>query len=736
MSFTYGFYNSKGGDRKYNAEQMSSIFDGIINDGIFANVGRVFATIPGEGLQIVVGSGRAWFNSTWSYNDAAFPIALDPADPIQSRIDSVILEVDRTETVRRNRLLVLTGSPSSSPNPPVLKNTDLVHQHRLANITVTKDAKSINASNITNLVGTEECPFVTGILQTASIEDLFLSWNEQFTNWFEKVQSQLSGDVAGALLLEINQRLHKVDDKASSADMATLTDDTKWVSPAGLKPVLSDFVTESDIRKRISQIGLFTNSTVFYQNDYDQNGNATTGDLIAVISPDLYLIKNKKDNKTQLTLVNGKREMLDRYNTNISWGGMISIYSDSHVILYTDDSYMFVLFVENGRFTNAGTMNYEYGLKNANPTAFFRTTAAIGDTLYTTKYISGSTPYERNFYININLNTKTLDRFAWSDTILKNIQTAIGFGGDYVADFKSTSKSYKISAILSNDVKGASSISYHPVYYVTHQGTYDPHQQECAHFVTIDFASNTVTAFDPPDLEGLQTPTPPVVRFEGFWRFQWAVETDKYFAIFTSIKYAIGDPVTSVPITSPMLLIYTHSGKYICRLSIPVTNPFFLDYMNNLYLYNYSSNGSHTYPTGTAVINLNDPIGESESADGLVGLLRNSYTTLYDEYRLSNNLAYLDYVPSTESISVTMRGITNARAFGSLYKHISNTMRYSYENVYLSFKGCSVPIYINPILDILPLNARNLYNITYVLIEKLSPLFEISDSFPYERGVT
>ena len=34
MSLTSGFYNSLDGDRTYNAEQMSELFDGIINDGI------------------------------------------------------------------------------------------------------------------------------------------------------------------------------------------------------------------------------------------------------------------------------------------------------------------------------------------------------------------------------------------------------------------------------------------------------------------------------------------------------------------------------------------------------------------------------------------------------------------------------------------------------------------------------------------------------------------------------
>lgn len=45
MSVTFGFYNSKEGDRRYDAIQMSSIFDGIIQDGILQHVGTAMVGI-------------------------------------------------------------------------------------------------------------------------------------------------------------------------------------------------------------------------------------------------------------------------------------------------------------------------------------------------------------------------------------------------------------------------------------------------------------------------------------------------------------------------------------------------------------------------------------------------------------------------------------------------------------------------------------------------------------------
>ena len=38
MAFSYGFFDSRNGDRKYDATEFSSIFDGIIKDGVYMDV--------------------------------------------------------------------------------------------------------------------------------------------------------------------------------------------------------------------------------------------------------------------------------------------------------------------------------------------------------------------------------------------------------------------------------------------------------------------------------------------------------------------------------------------------------------------------------------------------------------------------------------------------------------------------------------------------------------------------
>ena len=256
MSVSSGFFNSLNGDRKYNAAQMSAIFDGLIIDGVFASIGTAFAVKAAGGLTVNVGIGKAWFDHTWTVNDSILPMTAPEAEVLLDRIDAVVLEVNGTESVRENTIKFVKGNPSSAPSRPTLTNEGNVHQYPLCYIYRKYGTAVINQADITPMVGTESTPFVTGILQTISLEELLGKWQDEldrftdarskevddwiaqeesdFTAWFNKMKAdlqqeqtvldqwitseqadflawynqmkdQLSGDVAGNLQLEIDK---------------------------------------------------------------------------------------------------------------------------------------------------------------------------------------------------------------------------------------------------------------------------------------------------------------------------------------------------------------------------------------------------------------------------------------------------------------------------------------------------------------------------------------------------
>ena len=165
MSVTYGFYNSKDKDRLYDAEDMSKIFDGLITDGVYATVGDRFTVRPGtDDNTVIIGSGRAWFNHTWTYNDADLSIDLGKPNAIYSQWDAIVLDIHNAPEYRLNDIVVVSGTPSSVPEKPTMYHSDVYNQYPLCYIYRYPGISTIRASDITMVVGTDECPYSESML--------------------------------------------------------------------------------------------------------------------------------------------------------------------------------------------------------------------------------------------------------------------------------------------------------------------------------------------------------------------------------------------------------------------------------------------------------------------------------------------------------------------------------------------------------------------------------------------
>lgn len=186
MSFASGFFNSVDHDRLYDATDISRLFDGLIRDGIFASIGDCLVVKQSNQMNVTVGTGRAWFNHTWSYNDALYPVTIPPSEILMDRIDAIVLEINSVEAVRANSIKLIKGTPSSTPTKPALTNAKEVHQYPLAYVKVGKEVTSIRQADIENCVGTSACPFVTGILEVISIEQLIPQWKDILNRFVEE----------------------------------------------------------------------------------------------------------------------------------------------------------------------------------------------------------------------------------------------------------------------------------------------------------------------------------------------------------------------------------------------------------------------------------------------------------------------------------------------------------------------------------------------------------------------
>lgn len=205
MTVTSGFFNALEGtkDRAYNANHFNVVFDGIITPGILLSHGDALLVYESSGMNVLVGSGKAWFNSSWIRNDAPITLSIAPALATLYRKDLVVMDFDKRDSVRENKIIVLTGASASSEanaQPPTLIDEEDHVQKALAQILITPGMTTITNSSITNLRGTAETPFATSLLETIDSVQLLLQWDATFWEWFNSLPDNVDDNVETQLL--------------------------------------------------------------------------------------------------------------------------------------------------------------------------------------------------------------------------------------------------------------------------------------------------------------------------------------------------------------------------------------------------------------------------------------------------------------------------------------------------------------------------------------------------------
>lgn len=191
MAVTYGFYNSINHDRRYDAVQVGQIFDGIIHDGVYETYKKaLIVKASSVANQVIIQPGRAWFNHTWTYNDADLPFSAPGPEALYERIDALVLDINQNLNQRKNSFMWVKGTPAASPSKPTLTRSGAHWQYPLAYVHRYGNQNTIRADDIENAVGTSLCPFVLGVIEYLSIDELLAQWTAQFNTYITTKQNQ------------------------------------------------------------------------------------------------------------------------------------------------------------------------------------------------------------------------------------------------------------------------------------------------------------------------------------------------------------------------------------------------------------------------------------------------------------------------------------------------------------------------------------------------------------------
>lgn len=206
-----GFFNSVDKDRTYSADEMGRPYELLVSNGVFATQNgapsdylQVYAD---NGMNVVVKPGRGIFKDKWLINNNEMSLTIDAAEVTLTRIDSVIVKIDTSESVRAGTIEIKKGTPASSPVAPTMERSLDIHEYRLANITIGPQVTEITQKNITDMRGSADCPWVTSLVQQVDTSTLLVQWQdayqtyyaeneETFNTWFQEVK-----DTAGTLTL-------------------------------------------------------------------------------------------------------------------------------------------------------------------------------------------------------------------------------------------------------------------------------------------------------------------------------------------------------------------------------------------------------------------------------------------------------------------------------------------------------------------------------------------------------
>jgi hypothetical protein len=199
--WTSGFFNSVNGDRLYNADQMSRIFEGLITDGVCASVGNKLAVQPNSGMTIQIATGRGWFGRHWVNNDSEYTLTVAESDVVLKRYVAVCIKVDDTDAVRDAVPYLKYGEFATNPVKPTMTRTETVKEYCLAYIYIGAGVSEIKASDIEDTRANESlCGWVTGLIEQLSSATLFEQFTAIFNDWFNGLVDMLNEDVEAMLV--------------------------------------------------------------------------------------------------------------------------------------------------------------------------------------------------------------------------------------------------------------------------------------------------------------------------------------------------------------------------------------------------------------------------------------------------------------------------------------------------------------------------------------------------------
>lgn len=227
----FSFFNDVDGDRVYYAEDFARHLATYFTNGIFNNGCQVLANT--NDMSVNVSTGSANINGYRYDNDSIKTLAIENADGVLNRIDSIVIRWDLTN--RTITVQVVKGTFADNPVAPDLVRTSTIYDLRIAKINVPAGTTTITQDLIEDTrFNDSECGNVISTVQTPSFEDIYIQFTTEFDDWFNDIKGKLDGDIAGNLqnqIDEINNKNFTWDNIIVDENEPEYIENTIWLKP-------------------------------------------------------------------------------------------------------------------------------------------------------------------------------------------------------------------------------------------------------------------------------------------------------------------------------------------------------------------------------------------------------------------------------------------------------------------------------------------------------------------------
>lgn len=175
------FFDSVDGEdeRYYTADEFADYFRRFIRNGIFNGSGdNLQVGAVGQDMRTFIKQGYAWLEG-YLYKIDIEPLKLyhPMAHAEYSRIDRVVIRLDKTLENRYVKAFVLTGIPSENPQVPSLTRDENIYEIGLAQVEVLAGKSFIESYQITDeRLNPAVCGIVTHLFEQVDTTEIFNEW--------------------------------------------------------------------------------------------------------------------------------------------------------------------------------------------------------------------------------------------------------------------------------------------------------------------------------------------------------------------------------------------------------------------------------------------------------------------------------------------------------------------------------------------------------------------------------